>query len=451
MVRPSAQSPAPWGLIDNFLFNINLRVMTNRPLAESQYAGQHFRRNFFLGVSNGVFFNFAWAFISTSTVLPLFISRLTHSQILIGLASTLEALGWFLPQIAIAAITLHRKSQMPVYIKAAFLRAGSFLLFAVLVFLLGKEHPTYLLVTFFFLFSLYSFGGGMAGVSFMDIVGKTIPEYKRGSFFGARKLVGGGLAVLGGVLIQRILGLYDFPENFGVLFLIASVLIVLALTSACSMKETPTTRRPERKGVKENLLLGFRIAKRDRNFRRFLLTRVAIGCYVMGLPFYIIYAKEYLSIPASMAGVFLSVQMSGFLASNLLWAYLSDRGNNKLVLVFSAFFSAICPILVILDIAFGIPLGAYGAVFFFLGATISGLDLGYTNYLLQIAPEDSRPIYVGFVNTVVGPTFFLSAVGGLIVQISSFTFLYVLLLLVSILSIFLSFSLGNGDDMKSAG
>jgi MFS family permease len=445
LARPGTQSPAPWGLIDNFLFNINLRAMTTQPLAESQFARQHFKRNFFLGVSNGVFFNFAWAFISTSTVLPLFISRLTGSQILIGLASTLEALGWFLPQIAIAAITLHRKSQMPVYIKAAFLRAGSFLLFTVLVFLLGKERPAYLLVSFFFLFSLYSLGGGMAGVSFTDIVGKTIPQRKRGSFFGARKLVGGGLAALGGILIQRILGLYDFPENFGVLFLIASALIILALASVCLIRETPATRRPEKKSVKENLLSGFSIAKRDANFRKFLLTRVVIGCYVMGLPFYIIYADRYLSIPASMAGVFLSVQMSGFLASNLLWAYLSDRGNNKLVLVFSAFFSAVCPFLVILNIAFGIPLAAYGAVFFFLGATISGLDLGYTNYLLQIAPEDRRPIYVGFVNTVVGPTLFLSAVGGLIVQVSSFAFLYTLLLLISLLAISLSLSL-NGTE-----
>ena len=423
--------------------------MTSQPLAESQFARQHFKRNFFLGVSNGVLFNFAWAFISTSTVLPLFISKLTRSQILIGFASTLEALGWFLPQIAIAAITLHRKSQMPVYIKAAFLRGGSFLLFAVLVFLLGKEHPTYLLVTFFFLFSLYSFGGGMAGVSFTDIVGKTIPQRKRGSFFGARKLVGGGLAAMGGILIQRTLELHDFPKNFGILFLIASALIILALASVCLVKETPTMRRPERKSVRENLLLGFRVAKRDRNFRKFLLTRVAIGCYVMGLPFYIIYAKEYLSIPASMAGVFLTVQMSGYLASNLLWAYLSDRGNNKLVLVFSAFFSAVCPILVILNMVLGIPLSAYGAIFFFLGATISGLDLGHTNYLLQIAPEEKRPIYVGFLNTVVGPTLLLSAVGGLIVQLFSFALLYLLLLAVSVLSILLSFSLSNGDELKS--
>lgn len=415
--------------------------MINQPLVESQFARKHFKRNFFLGVSNGVLFNFAWAFTSTSTVLPLFISQLTPSQFLVGLASTLEALGWFLPQIAIAAITLHRREQKPVYIKTAFLRGGSFLLFAVLVFFLGKENPSYLLAAFFFLFSLYSLGGGLAGVSFTDMVGKTIPEKKRGSFFGARMLVGGGLSALAGFLIQQILNVYDFPKNFGVLFLIASVLVIVALFSVCMMKEPTTAQRPEKRGVKENLLLGFKITKTDRSYRMLLLTRIAIGSYVMGLPFYIIYAQKYLFMPSSLAGVFLTVQMLGYLSSNLLWAYLSNRGKNNLVLLYSALFSAICPLLVLSNAVLGIPLWAYGTIFFFLGATISGADLGYMNYLLQIAPEDRRPIYVGFSNTVVGPTIFLSAVGGVIIQIGSFALLYAILLSVSLISLFLSLSL----------
>ncbi len=415
---------------------------------QDQLALKHFKRNFFLGVANGVLFNFAWAFTSTSTVLPLFISKLTSSQMLIGLASTLEALGWFLPQIAVAAVTLHRKNQKPVYLKTAFLRGGSFLLFSILVFPLGKENPTLLLLTFFLLFSIYSFGGGLAGVSFTDIVGKTIPAQKRGSFFGMRMFFGGGLSALAGFLIHRILKNYDFPDNFGILFLLASALIILALLCFCMVQEPPTKRRGERKGIKENLLLGFQIAKTNKSFRMLLWTRVAIGSYVMGLPFYIIYAKEYLLIPASLAGIFLTVQMVGYLSSNLLWGYLSNRKNNRLVLILSALFSSVGPLLVLFSMAFGIPLWVYGAIFFFLGATISGLDIGYMNYLLEIAPEDKRPIYVGFLNTVVGPTIFLSAVGGLIIQIFSFGFLYVSLFLISSFSVLLSLSLKRRREIE---
>ena len=388
-------------------------------------------------------FNFAWAFTNGSTVLPLFISKLTSSNILVGLASTLEALGWFLPQMAVAAVTLHQKDQMPLYVKMAFLRGGSFLLLAMVVFFSKAVNPFCLLIGFFFLFSIYALGGGLAGVAFTDVVGKTIPQGKRGSFFGMRMFFGGGLAALAGILIERILRTHNFPKNFGIMFTVAAALIILALLSFSLVKEPPVGKRPERGRFRENLRLGFETVKRDRNFRMLIWTRVAIGAYVLGFPFYIIFAKEYLLIPTSIAGIFLSVQMAGYLSSNILWGYLSNNKSNKLVLLLSAICSTICPLLLILSILAEIPVWLYGSIFFFLGATIAGLDMGYTNYLLEIAPEDRRPIYVGFLNTIVGPTIFLSAVGGLIIQLTSFAFLYSLVLLISIVSIFLSLSLGE--------
>ncbi len=319
------------------------------------------------------------------------------------------------------------------------------MLLAILVFFSGAGNPSYLLTGFFFLFSIYALGGGLAGVAFTDVVGKTIPQNKRGSFFGTRMFFGGGLAALAGILIERILREYGFPKNFGVLFLIAAVLIVFALLSFSLVKETPIRKRPEKRKFRENLRSGFNTLKRDKNFRILLWTRVAIGAYVLGFPFYIIFAKRFLFIPTSVAGIFLSVQMVGYLSSNVLWGYLSNNKSNKLVLFLSAICSTICPLLLILSILTKIPVWLYGSIFFFLGATISGLDMGYTNYLLEIAPEDRRPIYVGFFNTIVGPTIFLSAVGGLIIQITSFAFLYSLVFLISLISIFLSLSLREAE------
>ena len=410
-------------------------------MSQHQFAEKYFKRNFFLGVANGILFNFAWAFTSGSTVLPLFISKLTSSSILVGLASTLEAVGWTLPQMAVAAVTLHHKNQMPLYIKMAILRAIAFSLLAILVFFSKGVNLSYLLITFFFLFSIYAFGGGVSGVSFMEVVGKTVRPNRRGSFFGMRMFFGGGLAALAGILIERILRVYDFPKNFGVLFLIAAVIIIFALLSFSLVKEPPTKERPQKRKFKENLLLGLEILKKDRNLRMLLWTRVAIGSYVLGLPFYIIFAKKFLFIPTSIAGLFLSVQMVGYLSSNILWGRLSNNKSNRLVLFLSAICSAIPPFLLLLNILTKIPIYLYGAIFFFLGATMSGMDMGYTNYLLEIAPEEKRPIYVGFLNTIVGPTIFLSAVGGLIIQVSSFAVLYSLVFLVSIGSIFFSLSL----------
>jgi MFS family permease len=423
--------------------------MFTTPLNQQDFAGKYFKRNFFLGVTNGILFNFAWAFTSGSTILPLFVSKLTSSSILVGLASTLEAVGWALPQMAVAAVTLHQKNQMPIYIKMAFLRGVAFSLFAFLVFFSKTVNPSYLLITFFFLFSIYAFGGGVSGVSFTDVVAKTIPANKRGSFFGMRMFFGGGLAALSGILIERILRVYRFPRNFGILFLIAAVLILFALLSFSLVKEPSVVMRPQKGTFRENLRLGFGVLKKDRNFRMLFWTRIAIGSYVLGLPFYIIFARKFLSIPTSTAGLFLSVQMVGYLSSNILWGRLSNNKSNRLVLMLSAICSAISPFLLLLNLLTKIPIYFYGAIFFFLGATMSGIDMGYTNYLLEIAPEDKRPIYVGFMNTIIGPTIFLSAVGGLIIQVSSFAFLYSLTLLMGMVSIFLSLSLGTQKLLNS--
>jgi MFS family permease len=423
--------------------------MSTTSMSQHQFSEKYFKRNFFLGVTNGILFNFAWAFTSGSTVLPLFISKLTSSSILVGLASTLEAVGWALPQMAVAAVTLHQKNQMPLYIKMAILRAIAFSLLAILVFFSKTGNPSYLLIFFFFLFSIYAFGGGVSGVSFTDVVGKTIPSNKRGSFFGMRMFFGGGLAALAGILIERILRVYSFPKNFGVLFLIAAVIIIFALLSFSLVKEPPTKERPQKRKFKDNVLLGLEILKKDRNLRMLLWTRVAIGSYVLGLPFYIIFAKKFLFIPTSIAGLFLSVQMVGYLSSNILWGRLSNNKSNRLVLFLSAICSAIPPFLLLLNILTKIPIYVYGAIFFFLGATMSGMDMGYTNYLLEIAPEEKRPIYVGFLNTIVGPTIFLSALGGLIIQVSSFAFLYSLVFLISLVSIFLPLSLGTQRPLNS--
>jgi len=384
---------------------------------------------------NGVLFNLAFAFTSPSTVLPLFMSKLTASRILIGLASTLESVGWFLPQILMAVATLHYPRQMPLYRKTALLRGGSFCLFTLCIFLLGEKNPIYLLLSFFIFFTLYAVGGGLAGVAFTDVVGKTIPPQKRGSFLAVRIFFGGSLAVLGGMLVRKLLNQYRFPANFGVIFLLACALIVIALLSFALIKEPKAFEPVEKRSLKDNFHKGIRIFREDKRFRQLIITRVLIGTYMMGLPFYVIFAREVLSAPQGLVGIFLSFEMAGYVLCNLLWGYLSNRVSNSLVLFWTALTSSLPPVLLLSGRLIGLPLESFFCIFFFLGATNSGTIIGGTNYLLEISPEKERPIYIGFMNSLVGPTIFLSAVGGLVIQVTSFTLLYLILLITGIFAV----------------
>src|SRR3990172_850142 len=197
----------------------------------SEFAIQHYKRNFILGISNGIFFNIGLAFLSGSTVLPIFMAHLTDSKVLIGLATSIENIGWHLPQLFVAAAPLHFFRQFGGYIRAAILRTIAFLGIVVSIFILGDNNHSLLLILFFLLFTFFAVSGGLAAVSFMDIVGKTIPANKRGTYFGMRMFIGGGLAALSGILVKKILGGYSFPTNFGLLFSLALVTVILGLGS----------------------------------------------------------------------------------------------------------------------------------------------------------------------------------------------------------------------------
>ena len=55
--------------------------------------------NFTVNVLDGGFFGAALGFASFMTVIPLFVSNLTDSAIIIGLIPAIHAVGWELPQL----------------------------------------------------------------------------------------------------------------------------------------------------------------------------------------------------------------------------------------------------------------------------------------------------------------------------------------------------------------
>src|SRR5437764_5583802 len=73
------------------------------------------KRNFRLGVTNGVLYGLGTYFISRSTVIPSFLSHLTSSSALIGIVSQFESIGWYLPQFVAASFVVHMPRKLPLY------------------------------------------------------------------------------------------------------------------------------------------------------------------------------------------------------------------------------------------------------------------------------------------------------------------------------------------------
>lgn len=109
--------------------------------------------------------------------------------------------------------------------------------------------------------------------------------------------------------------------------------------------------------------------------------------------------------------------MAGAALSNLLWGWLGDRYGNRTVVIGTAITGGLAPLLALLA-----PLTTpvlFLPVFASLGATLSGIRLGYTNFILEMAPVELRPTCVALQNTLLTPVSLLPVfVGGLLETLS---------------------------------
>jgi len=413
-------------------------------------AQRHLRRNFSFGVLNGVFFSLFSALLDPSLVLSWFVSQLTTSNFLIGLITPIQQGGWFLPQLVISSYLQRRQRKLPFYARIAGVRVVIWGLMTLAVFFV--EDATVLLVAFFALLTSYSLAAGLSGLCFVDIVAKAIPAARRGAFFGWRLFLGGLLAFGGSLLVGYILdegrGLV-FPDNYAILFLLSFFTLCAGLGSFALVMEPLEPVNEEKVPLARQFRRALNLPHRDSNYRRFLTMRLLLMAAEVATPFYIVYAKRALSVPVSMVGVYLMATTLASFACNLLWGRISDRRGNKLLLALSNSLGLFIP-LVALSI---VPLanlwpglmeltpGLFALVFVLSGASKSGVMIGSMNFLLEIVPADSRPLYVGFTNTIMGIALLVTSVGGLIVDITGFTVLFSLALAFYVLALLLTLRL----------
>jgi hypothetical protein len=399
-----------------------------------------FKRNFSLGVLNGVFFNASAAFLSGSTILPVFVSQLTNSRVLIGLFSAIENFGWFFPQLFAAVFIVHRKKVLGFYNRLSFFRAGFFVLAIAGIFYFSGN-ATGILISFGIGYALVNIMAGFAGAAFTEIVGKTIPVNKRGSYFGYRMLIGGTVAALEGLAIKKAISAFPFPYNFGYLYIAALVLVTMGLVTFAFIKEPETSETIKKASPRLQLKSALSIFTHDGNFRRLFWSRAAINTYYLATPFYVVFAINRLGASKSIAGVYLTAQMIGYLASNVLWAWLSNHVSNKKVIVIAAGVSILPPVIALISSFYSISSMAFSVVFLMLGTAEAGISMGYVNYLLEITPEKGRLLSIGLMHTLIAPTVFCSALGGLLSQVFSLRLLFFTVFLTTSISLFISLKL----------
>lgn len=400
------------------------------------------KRSFLLNVINGALFEFAERLIDPPLVLTWFVSQLTTSHLLIGLVAPLGQAGWYLPQIFVSARVQSLPKKMPSYAAAALVRVASWFVLGLAVWF--TDEPVILLGLFFPLFALARTVAGLGGLAFFEVTGKTIPAWRRGSLFAWRQFLGGLLGLSAGWIVNTLLThpMLPFPRGHATLFLLYGAVITPALAAFIAVREPPGPAYPRRLGLAAQIRRAAGFLKRDRVFRAYILAQTSLALSGMSVPFYAVYAKTVLGAPDKMVGIYISTRVAAQLIFNLPWGALSDRKGNRLalrLLCLSGTATTLLAIALVGGVALFRPQGAWVPylllpLYVIDGASRPAMMITGSNFLLELAPEEERPLYLGFSNTLMGFVVLAGAISGLLVDVLGFAGLFAVCMGLSVLA-----------------
>jgi MFS family permease len=365
---------------------------------------KHLRHNWIVNVVDGSFFGLALGSASFVTVLPLFVSTMTNSAILIGLIPAIHSVGWQLPQL----LTANRVARLSRYKPMVILmtiheRLPFFGLAAVawLIPLLG--HKAALIITFGLLV-WQGLGGGFTATAWQSMIGKIIPARQRGRFFGiqsaAANLFASGGALLAGILLERP----GSPVGFAICFLFAGLSMAVSWAFLASTREPaylPTNTTENRRAFWKRVSV---ILQRDAKFRWFLAARMLSQLATAAFAFYTVYGVRHHGMSEGFAGLMTSVYMAAQIIANPVMGWIGDRWSHRLVMEIGALAAGISA-----SIAWLTP----SLSWFFLAFILAGIaNVAFWTIsiamTLEFGTEADRPAYIGLANTLVAPSTILA-------------------------------------------
>lgn len=394
------------------------------------YVQRHLRRNLAAGIVDAVFFALATQIISNETVIPLLVTRLGGSTLVLGLVGAAHNLGLFMPQLFVAGYTEQHRYKKPITLSWGGVGARlPFLLIGLAVWAWGARAPGLALAAFVVLRTLSAITLGMVIPAWVTLIGKVIPTTRRGVFLGFGRGLGALLGVGGALLAGHLLETQPFPRSFALCFILAAVAVFISWLGLAAHREPPDLAIKPKMPMMRFFASLPALVRNDPNYGRFLVARAVAVLGTMAIAFFIVDGALRFDLSGREVGL-LTATISVFTGLfYLVWGFVADRIGHKTVLCAGALTMAGASLTVLITPVLG---GLYVA-FGLLGATLSAEAISSSNIILEFAPSEERPTYIGLTNTLLAPFRTLAPIiGGGLASIFGFPGLFAVAAVVSV-------------------
>ena len=382
------------------------------------------KRNFIAFIWHAFWLALANTFAERNTVLPGLILFVGGSQTEIGILTAITIGVPIFSQLAFAGYLSQKAYKKKYLLLGIYLRVGAFLGIVWTLTKVVNITPTVVILLVFFWMFVFSVSGAFAGVSYSDILGKSITGETRKKFFVFRQVLSSIGILFSALLAREFLKGFEYPQNYIIMFAAASLLLFIASFGFASIKESPTIKFRDERNLIQVVKSIPKVLKEDKRFRNFILLINLIQLPLVLIPFIVVLAKDSLGLSKEIIGNFLFFQIFGMIISNLLWTKVV---NSKA-------FIGVVKILVYLEIflLIGSLVSASSGniiffyfIFFLVGSSLSAFKIANEGMFLEITNDTNRAMYQGINGSLNISVAFFPLVSGLL--INSFGFVVIFL------------------------
>ncbi|BCB59300.1 MULTISPECIES: MFS transporter [unclassified Halomonas] len=367
-------------------------------------------RNFFLHLLASLGNKLADELSSARLVLPWLLGIIGAPVWMVGLLVPIREAGALLPQLFVAGFIRLKPQRKWVWVAGATLQAVAAALLALLALIghgaLGGGLVLAVLV-------MLSLARGLSSIATKDVLGKTIAKRRRGTLMGwSGSIAGAATLIAGGVLV--LFG--DRPGNIALAILLSVAAAGWLINSLCAarIKEVPGAVEGG-ENAWDSIKLGMSLMREDTTFLHFNVARALLLSSALALPYLALLGQQQSGTELGGLGILVVVSGLAAMVASPIWGKRADRSSRR-VMRDAAIGTAMCCLLAALIAwlpgSWTQSVLPYAGVYALLVVVHHGVRLGRKTYLVDIANQDNRALYVALSNTFTGVLMLI--VGGMI-------------------------------------
>lgn len=385
---------------------------------------------------HATFLAFAKNFMDVDTIIPSMVVEAGGGALQIGILTAIMMGGSSFTQIFFAPYISNKTFKKKYLLLGINTRVLSLFGLGILLFLLQGKQQSYVLWLIFFFITSFSLAGAFTNISYVDIIGKSVNQDKRKTFFSTNQIISGVIVLSSAFLVKRLLEWKEYPVNYAFMFFTGATLLLIATAGFWSIKEVVASRM-KISGMKSFFKVLQTELKQNKKLGYFWGYINTQGIAISFLPFIILYAKETFNTQNADTGTFLIYKVTGIVFVSVLVLLGATKIKYNMLLysnVLLSFFLVFLAFIIkdITSIKYIFVLG--GIVFSLFNISMNGL-------LLEVSENENRALYTGFAGAGnILPAIFPLA-GGAIINWYGYQAFFVLFMVIISMAAFFIFKI----------